>query len=278
MNTRNGKIARLPKAIREQLNQQLEEGVPARSLVAWLNGLPKVRAVLKAHFAGTEIREQNLSEWKKGGFQEWQRHQEAVALAERLYERAEEMKARARKEMPMSEVLSLWVAARYAAMTEEIEAMNGAEGRKELERMSKEVARLRRQDQWAQRIFQEAWKVDYQRQALVIEQERWEQEKRERQAEEEARHPRKLTPEERKRRIAEIYGMEHRYGAAANAATAAKGPGSTGAAGAKPAEAKPASAGPGSAAPTASGTSAAPATPAPGAATASSAGGTAAAS
>jgi hypothetical protein len=46
--TRNGKIARLPAAIREELNQRLFDGEPAKPLIEWLNGQPRVQAVLKA--------------------------------------------------------------------------------------------------------------------------------------------------------------------------------------------------------------------------------------
>ena len=35
--TRNGKIGRLPKAVREQVNRRLEKGEKGRTLVAWLN-------------------------------------------------------------------------------------------------------------------------------------------------------------------------------------------------------------------------------------------------
>jgi hypothetical protein len=63
--TRNGKIARLPAAIREQLNQRLLEGEPGKPLVEWLNGLPRVRALLAAQFQGQPIVAQNLSRWKQ---------------------------------------------------------------------------------------------------------------------------------------------------------------------------------------------------------------------
>lgn len=39
-------------------------------MVQWLNGLPEVRAVLAAEFQGKPIRKQNLSRWRKGGFNE----------------------------------------------------------------------------------------------------------------------------------------------------------------------------------------------------------------
>jgi hypothetical protein len=40
--TRNGKIARLPAATREELNQRLLDGERGKHLVLWLNGLPQV--------------------------------------------------------------------------------------------------------------------------------------------------------------------------------------------------------------------------------------------
>ncbi len=41
--TRNGKIARLPLAVRQQLNQRLQNGELARDLLSWLNRLPESR-------------------------------------------------------------------------------------------------------------------------------------------------------------------------------------------------------------------------------------------
>ncbi len=42
--TRNGQIARLPLAIRQQLNQRLQNGGPAHDLLFWLNQFPEVQA------------------------------------------------------------------------------------------------------------------------------------------------------------------------------------------------------------------------------------------
>jgi len=70
--TRNGKIARLPRTIREELNQRLLDGEPGRQLIEWLNGLPGVQAVLKAKFNGSAITEANLSQWKNGGYAAWE--------------------------------------------------------------------------------------------------------------------------------------------------------------------------------------------------------------
>src|SRR5713101_951139 len=41
--SRNGKIARLPLAIRQELNRRLQNGEQGKKLVAWLNALPEVR-------------------------------------------------------------------------------------------------------------------------------------------------------------------------------------------------------------------------------------------
>lgn len=71
MKARTGKIARLPRHIREELNVRMADGASGKSLVAWLNAQPEVREVLERDFAGRPILEQNLSEWRRGGHREW---------------------------------------------------------------------------------------------------------------------------------------------------------------------------------------------------------------
>ena len=44
--TRNGKIARLPRALRDELNRRLDDGEPGNRLVEWLNAQPEVAAGL----------------------------------------------------------------------------------------------------------------------------------------------------------------------------------------------------------------------------------------
>ncbi|MDR3460169.1 MAG: hypothetical protein P4N60_22305 [Verrucomicrobiae bacterium] len=75
-----GKINRLPREIREQVNQRLDAGEPGKRLVAWLNELPAVQALLAAEFEGAAVNEQNLTNWKQGGFREWRRQQEVAAF------------------------------------------------------------------------------------------------------------------------------------------------------------------------------------------------------
>src|SRR5262249_11061748 len=75
MKARNGKIAALPKKIREELNRRLDEGERGGSLLRWLNGLPEVKKVLKAEFGGEPMNKNNLSRWRREGFEEWRREQ-----------------------------------------------------------------------------------------------------------------------------------------------------------------------------------------------------------
>ena len=68
MKSRHGKIARLPKIIREQLNRRLENGWRGAKLLKWLNALPEVKEVLCEEFQGRAVSEQNLSQWREGGY------------------------------------------------------------------------------------------------------------------------------------------------------------------------------------------------------------------
>ena len=121
--TRNGKIARLPKAIREELNRRLSDGEPGKDLVEWLNGLPQVRHVVAEDFGGRPVREQNLSEWRQGGYAEWLRQQEALELVRNLSAEADDLKVAAVE--PLSDKLGLWLAARYAVATRKLAADDG---------------------------------------------------------------------------------------------------------------------------------------------------------
>ena len=58
--THHGKIARLPRNLRHELNQRLADGEPSDSLLAWLNALPEVQAILADRFGGNPISPQVL--------------------------------------------------------------------------------------------------------------------------------------------------------------------------------------------------------------------------
>src|SRR5581483_8555248 len=86
-----GKIARLPKAVREQLNRRMEDGDRGADLLAWLNGLPEAQQIVASEFGGHPIEKHNLYQWRKRGFREWQRQQELVGVARALADEGGEL-------------------------------------------------------------------------------------------------------------------------------------------------------------------------------------------
>jgi len=80
---RGGKIARLPHAVREALNERLRDGLPRAEISTWLNSLPPVREILQKRFGGAPITEDNVSKWRHGGYAGWlenQQTKEAMAI------------------------------------------------------------------------------------------------------------------------------------------------------------------------------------------------------
>ena len=86
---RRGKIARLPKIIRDDLDLRLDNGQQGPELLAWLNAQPEVRQILQEQFGGLPISQQNLSEWRHGGHRDWLQRREAREVATRLMEQSE---------------------------------------------------------------------------------------------------------------------------------------------------------------------------------------------
>lgn len=91
MKTRTGKIARLPKSIREELNRRIDDGWQGAKLVGWLNELPEVRQILREQFNDEPITEPNLSRWREGGFKDWLRHRESREQLRWMIERGEDI-------------------------------------------------------------------------------------------------------------------------------------------------------------------------------------------
>ena len=82
--TRKGKIARLPQPIREQINRRLQNGEEGKQIAEWLNTLPEVDRLMAAEFDGQPINETNLSNWKLGGYRDWEAQQEALEAVRRF--------------------------------------------------------------------------------------------------------------------------------------------------------------------------------------------------
>ncbi|HXB58135.1 MAG TPA: hypothetical protein VNU95_01140 [Candidatus Acidoferrales bacterium] len=85
-----GKIARLPKSIREEFNYRIDDGQPGPEILPWVNGLPEVKKILDKHFKGVPISDANLSQWRRVGFKRWQAKQESLEELKFLAEEAKD--------------------------------------------------------------------------------------------------------------------------------------------------------------------------------------------
>jgi len=175
--TRNGKIARLPKPIREEINQRLANGATAHSLLDWLNSLPEVQAVVQSEFDGHPVSDQNLSQWRKGGYEDWLRHQEALEVVQLLYEQGEELKAQGKNRLPVNEVLSLWLSSRFVAATREIPTLDPEAAWRKQRQLCDDLMKMRRAEYRTEHLQIERDRVELQRAEVQLERERFESDK-----------------------------------------------------------------------------------------------------
>jgi len=82
---RTGKIARLPLAVREELNLRLLDNESGQAILAWLNDLEVTKEIIRS-FGGEPVSDANLSLWRTGGFEDWLKERESVRNVERLGE------------------------------------------------------------------------------------------------------------------------------------------------------------------------------------------------
>jgi len=161
--TRTGKIARLPLEIRTQLNERLRNGERARKLIAWLNALPEVQAVLAHDFAGQPISECNFTAWRQGGFHQWLQEQQAHRLARDLGENVLAGSLDPEGAPPLSKSLAWWVTASYCIHREKISDPEGDVHWKLLHQMCRDVVALRRSDHRDQRLELERERQEFTR-------------------------------------------------------------------------------------------------------------------
>ena len=206
--TRVGKIARLPREIRGQLNRRLRDGETGRKLVDWLNSLTEVQSILAAEFDGRAVSEQNLSEWKQGGYAEWLVQQEALAQVREMAADADELTEAA--DGILADHLATVLTARYAA------ALAGWNG--------EPTDETRRRLRWLRSLCQDIVELrrgDHSAARLKIEQERLERD-RAKTEEELVEHFKRwagnadvreiicgdcVSPEERQRRMRAVFGL-----------------------------------------------------------------------
>lgn len=167
--TRTGKIARLPHAIREQLNRRLQDGEQGKTVLSWLNSLPEVQAVLAADFTGQPINPQNLSEWRRGGYRDWLDQQEAKALIPILIEEAKELQTA--PDTSLTDQMAVWAFARLMVTTRKLSAHqpNEAARWKLLREASAMVVEFRKGDHSAERLRIEREWLDREKQETAKE-------------------------------------------------------------------------------------------------------------
>jgi hypothetical protein len=114
MKARNGKIARLPHDVREELNVRLECSEPSPKLLAWLNALPVVREFVRREFGGEPVSKHNLSQWRLGGFQDWLTRRDFFADTRKADDFAAEREEKPGR--PLADQAATLLAARYAGL------------------------------------------------------------------------------------------------------------------------------------------------------------------
>jgi len=157
---RVGKIARLPKKLREELNTRLENGEPGEELVKWLNGLPEMKEVLDEQFGGSLITENNLSAWKQGGYQDWLKQAEACELVKDLAEKGGEL-GKAADGTAIGDRLANVLAVELIQMSLSHSEEGDPEERwSRLQKLLQAVSRLRRDDHEAARTLMKQRRSD----------------------------------------------------------------------------------------------------------------------
>ena len=148
---RNGKIARLPNAIREQINLRLQDGGEGKKIAEWLNTLPEVTSLMTAEFDGQPVSAANLSNWKLGGYRDWEEQQAALETALQFQSEAVQLSQAGGPQV--IEQLALCLTARLAIALRPSFAGSDdpAERLEQLRRLRRDVVALRKGDhdeQW----------------------------------------------------------------------------------------------------------------------------------
>jgi hypothetical protein len=157
---RNVKIARLSRRLRDELNRRLAANEDGATLLEWINAVPVVKDLLARDFAGEPITIQNLLEWRRGGFAEWQTRQDLFAAAADLTDANGEWDALAANDF--AERLAAVLLVRYA---DALAGWNGGDDEafrlklRDLRRFNQDLAVLRRYNQTAARLKMEQMRL-----------------------------------------------------------------------------------------------------------------------
>jgi hypothetical protein len=161
--THTGKIGRLPYGLRAEINFKIRNGVPGVEILEWLNGTPETRRVLDRYFAGRPVSEQNLTEWKAGGYLAWERHAYATEWVEELVGKSEELADKAdRKDLWISvaDRVATMMAVELGRSLEAVVADGSMSLQERLDALLKingALSKLRREDRSQKRL---SWQVE----------------------------------------------------------------------------------------------------------------------
>jgi hypothetical protein len=161
--TPRGKIARLPRAVRDELNRRLADGEPGQRLLNWLNNHQDVRSVLAADFDHRPINHVNLSAWRRGAFRTWQSRRE---LLEEVQATARQSAKLAKACGPIVDHVAALLSARLAATLTEWDGDPASPVVARLRLLSslrQDIVALRRADQSAIRVYMEKERFDTER-------------------------------------------------------------------------------------------------------------------
>ena len=152
---------------------RLLNGESGKKLVQWLNELDETKEILENYFDGRPINEQNLTEWKQGGHQEWLKNQETCERVERLADRARDLNLAASGAL-ISDGLSSILAAELADAIQKLDEITDPNERwLRLKELLWELSSLRN--------------ADHRNQRLQIDQQRWDRQKHREDEEEQRR-------------------------------------------------------------------------------------------
>ena len=157
--TRNGKIARLPKVIRDELNRRLVDGEQGKRLVVWLNGLEEVQAILEEDFEGKPISSANLTQWKQGGHTEWQHQGEVAELARELRDKPQGI-MEALEGREASDYMGTLMSVQLVEISRTFldDGLDIEQRWKRFEKVHEQLSRMRRDDH--RKLMRDVWRDD----------------------------------------------------------------------------------------------------------------------
>jgi hypothetical protein len=143
--SRTGKVARLPKPIRDEINRRLDNGADGPELLTWLNAQPEVQRVLAEKFGARPLTKHNLSDWRRGGYADWAATRDGRAQWQDLIERGCELdeKRTSRSGKDVTSYLSTFLVIELSQAIDELHKMKNSTQRwKVLQMISRVLARL----------------------------------------------------------------------------------------------------------------------------------------